>query len=116
MTTSDDPFEAAARHEEAARLRREARLATARATASGQDSRGVLVAWVVFLGPYAIWASLRAADHPWGPGVGRALTSFFFGSGAWFAFYTCWLLFLFWVWAISALNGGRRRPLSDANG
>jgi hypothetical protein len=106
VTTSDDPFERAARHEQQAWLQRE--VLAARHRAGTTDSRQVLVAIVVFAGPYALWAALRAANHSWGPSIGHALTNFFFGSGAWFATYTAWLLFLMWVWVISALNYGRR--------
>lgn len=110
--TGDDPFEAAARDEQEAWLRRE--VVAARNKAGSQDSRGVLVAFVVFAGPYTLWAALRAANHAWGPSIGHALTSFFFGSGAWFATYTAWLLFLLWVWLISALNESRRRGVPSS--
>jgi hypothetical protein len=53
MTVSDDPFESAARHEHTDQLRREAAVAAVRSslgTVSG--SRGMLIAIVVFLGPY----------------------------------------------------------------
>ena len=104
MTTSDDPFEAAARHEDEAWLRRRVLGPGGR---RARESKGVLVAFVVFGGPYGLWAAVRSTSHRWGPGVGHALTNFFFGSGFWFAAYTLWLLFLLWVWGISALSESR---------
>jgi len=101
MTSSDDPFEQAARREHADRLRREARIATVRGSIAGQDSRGMLTAIVVFLGPYLLWAALRAANHAWStPTVGKSIINFFFGSGVPFAIYTAWMLLLVWIWAI----------------
>lgn len=64
MTSSDDPFAEAARREHAERLHREARLAAVRGSIGGRDDRDVLTAIVVFLGPYLVWAALRAAG--WG--------------------------------------------------
>ena len=101
MTSSDDPFEEAARREHAERLQREARIATVRGRIGGQDSKGVLIAIVVFLGPYLLWAALRAANHAWStPTVGKSVINFFFGSGVPFAIYTAWMLLLVWIWAI----------------
>ena len=106
MTASDDPFESAARHEHADQLRREAAVAAVRSglgTVSG--SRGMLIAIVVFLGPYVPWALARAGNHAWTtPTVGRAIVGFFLGTGLPFAAYTGWLLFLVWVWAIVAAS------------
>jgi len=106
MTVSDDSFESAARHEHADQLRREAAVAAVRSslgTVSG--SRGMLIAIVVFLGPYVPWALVRAGNHAWTtPTVGRAIASFFIGTGLPFAAYTGWLLFLVWVWAIVAAS------------
>jgi hypothetical protein len=106
MTVSDDPFESAARHEHADQLRREAAVGAVRSslgTVSG--SRGMLIAIVVFLGPYVPWALVRAGNHAWmTPTAGRAIISFFFGTGLPFAAYTGWLLFLVWVWAIVAAS------------
>ena len=107
----DDPFEAAARREHADRLRREARIARVRKSISSRgnsvrrgDGSGMRTAFVVFLGPYLLWAALRAGNHAWTtPTVGRSIDSFFFGTGFWFGFYTAWMLFLLWVWAISAV-------------
>ncbi|MGH3252101.1 MAG: hypothetical protein ACRDOI_38640 [Trebonia sp.] len=65
MTVSDDPFEQAAHREHADRLHREARIAAVRGRIDGEDSEGVLIAIVVFLGPYLLWAALRAANHAW---------------------------------------------------
>jgi hypothetical protein len=102
MTSSDDPFEEAARREHADRLGREARLAAVRADISGRGGRGMLTAIVVFLGPYLLWGALRAANHAWStPTVGRSLINFFFGSGVPFAIYTAWMLLLIWTWAIT---------------
>src|SRR6201996_2071860 len=101
MTSSDDPFEQAARREHADRLRREARIATVRGSIAGQDSRSMLTAIVVFLGPYLLWAALRAANHAWStPTVGKSIINFFFGSGVPFATYTAGLLLLAWIWPI----------------
>ena len=101
MTSSDDPFEQAARREHADRLRREARIATVRGSIAGQDGRGMPTTIVVFLGPYLLWAALRAANHAWStPTVGKSIINFFFGSGVPFAIYTAWMLLLVWIWAI----------------
>jgi hypothetical protein len=106
MTIGDDPFESAARREHADQLDREAAVAAVRSglgTVSG--SRGMLIAIVVFLGPYVPWALVRAGDHAWTtPTVGRAIVSFFFGTGLPFAAYTGLLLLLVWVWAIVAAS------------
>jgi hypothetical protein len=101
MAASDDPFEEAARREHADRLHREARLATVRHRIGAGDGEGMLTAIVVFLGPYLLWAALRAANHAWStPTVGKSIVNFFFGSGIPFAIYTGWMLFLVWVWTI----------------
>ena len=106
MTVSDDPFESAAFNEHADQLRREAAIAAVRrgvGTMSG--SRGMLIAIVVCLGPYLPWALVRAGNHAWTtPTVGRAIDSFFFGTGLPFAAYTGLLLLLVWVWAIVAVS------------
>jgi hypothetical protein len=110
MTPSDDPFEQAARREHADRLRREAGIAAVRGSIGGPDSRGMPTAIVVLLGPYLLWAALRAANHAWStPAVGKSILNFFFGSGVPFAIYTAWMLLLVWVWAI-ALAGRHRTP------
>jgi hypothetical protein len=102
MTSSDDPFEEAARREHADRLHREAMTAAVRGSIGGRDSRGMLTAIVVFLGPYLLWAALRAANHAWStPTVGKSIINFFFGSGVPFAIYTAWMLLLVWIWAIT---------------
>jgi hypothetical protein len=102
MTSSDDPFEQAARREHADRLRREARVAAVRGSIAGRGGRGMLTTIVVFLGPYLLWAGLRAANHAWStPTVGKSIIDFFFGSGVPFAVYTAWMLLLAWIWAIS---------------
>jgi uncharacterized Tic20 family protein len=102
MTASDDPFEEAARREHADRLHREARIAAVRATIGRRDSGGMLTTIVVFLGPYLLWAALRAANHAWStPTVGKSIINFFFGSGIPFAVYTAWMLLLVWIWAIT---------------
>lgn len=102
MTSSDDPFEDAARQEHADRLRREARIAAARASVGRRDGRGMATAIVVFLGPYLLWVALRAANHAWStPTVGKSILNFFFGSGIPFAIYTSWMLLLVWIWAIT---------------
>ena len=61
MTSTDDPFEAAARREHADRLRREAAIAAVRGRIAGRRGRGLLTTIVVFLGPYLLWAAVRAA-------------------------------------------------------
>ena len=108
MTSSDDPFEQAARREHADRLRREARISAARDSIAGQGSRSMLTAIVVFLGPYLLWAALRAANHAWStPTVGKSIINFFFGSGVPFAIYTAWMLLLVWIWAITLASQHR---------
>jgi uncharacterized Tic20 family protein len=103
MTSSDDPFEEAARREHADRLRREARLAAVRDGFGERGGRDVLTTIVVFLGPYLLWAALRAANHAWStPTVGKSIVNFFFGSGVPFATYTAWMVLLVWVWAITS--------------
>lgn len=73
-----------------------------------QDSRGMLIAIVVFLGPYLLWAALRAANHAWStPTVGKSIMNFFFGSGIPFAIYTAWMLLLVWIWAIILVSQQR---------
>lgn len=110
MTSSDDPFEEAARREHADRLHREARITAVRGSIGGQGSNGMLTAIVVFLGPYLLWAALRAANHAWStPTAGKSITNFFFGSGVPFAIYTAWMLLLVWIWAIT-LAAQRRTP------
>jgi uncharacterized Tic20 family protein len=110
MTSSDDPVEQAARREHADRLHREARLAAVRGSIGGQDGRGMLTAIVVFLGPYLLWAALRAANHAWStPTTGKSIINFFFGSGVPFAVYTAWMLLLVWIWAIT-LAAKHRTP------
>lgn len=101
MTPGDDPFEQAARREHADRLRREARIAAVRGGIGRRDGSGMLATIVVFLGPYLLWAALRAANHAWSsPTVGKSVVNFFFGSGVPFAIYTAWMLLLVWIWAI----------------
>jgi hypothetical protein len=101
MTASDDPFEEAARREHGDRLRREAKIAAVRNGIRGHGGSGMGSAIVVFLGPYLLWAALRAGNHAWTtPTVGKSIVNFFFGSGIPFAAYTAWMLFLVWVWAI----------------
>lgn len=108
MTSSDDPFEQAARREHADRLHSERRIAALRGGISGRDSTGMLTAIVVFLGPYLVWAALRAANHAWStPTIGKAITRFFFGSGIPFAIYTAWMLLLVWAWAVTLASLGR---------
>jgi hypothetical protein len=65
MTSSDDPFEEAARREHADRVHREAMIATMRGSIGGRGSTDVRTTIVVFLGPYLLWAALRAANHAW---------------------------------------------------
>ncbi len=102
MTSSDDPFEEAARREHADRRHREATIAAVRGGIGGRGGGGMLTAIVVFLGPYLLWAALRAGNHAWStPTVGRSVINFFFGSGAPFAIYTAWMLLLVWIWAIT---------------
>ena len=102
MTSSGDPFEQAARREHADRLHREARIAAVRGGIAGQGGGEVLTAIVVFLGPYLLWAGLRAANHAWStPTAGKSIVNFFFGTGVPFAVYTAWMLLLAWAWAIT---------------
>lgn len=106
MTASDDPFEEAARREHEDRVRREARIAAVRNGIRQRRGGGTGSAIVVFLGPYLLWAALRAGNHAWTtPTVGKSIISFFFGSGIPFALYTGWMLFLIWVWAITLASG-----------
>ena len=89
MTSNDDPFEEAARREHDDRLRRDAIIAAVRGSIGGRGGRGMLTAIVVFLGPYLLWAALRAGNHAWStPTAGKSVISFFFGSGVPFAIYT----------------------------
>ena len=118
MTSSDDPFEEAARREHADRLHREARLAPVRGGFGERGARDVLTTIVVFLGPYLLWAALRAANHAWStPTAGRSILNFFFGSGVLFAIYTAWMLLLVWIWAITLASQQRtpraRQPGND---
>jgi hypothetical protein len=111
MTSSDDPFEEAARREHADRLHREARLAAVRGNIDWGDSRGMPIAIVVFLGPYLLWAALRAGNHAWStPTVGKSVINFFFGSGVPFAIYTAWMLLLVWIWVIMLAGQHHRTP------
>lgn len=117
MTSSDDPFEVAARREHAAVQN----LAGGRAGnaggwggnaggwggsaiwQSGRSGKGMLTTVMVFLGPYLLWAGLRAGSHAWAtPSVGESVVNFFFGTGVPFALYTAWMLLLLWIWAINA--------------
>jgi len=118
MTASDDPFEEAARREHDNRLRQEARIAAVRDGIRQRGGSGMGSAIVVFLGPYLLWAALRAGNHAWTtPTVGKSVVSFFFGSGIPFAVYTGWMLFLVWAWAITVASshpGPRaRQPGND---
>jgi len=109
MTSSDDLFEQAARREHADRLHREARIAAVRSGITTQGGRGMRTTIVVFLGPYLLWAALRAANHAWStPAVGKSIINFFFGSGIPFAIYTAWMLLLVWIWAI--MLASQHRP------
>ncbi len=111
MTSSEDPFEQAARGEHAARLHREARIASVRGSIAEQDGRGLPTAIVVFLGPYLLWAAVRAANHAWStPTAGKSILNFFFGSGTPFAAYTAWMLLLVWIWAITLASKQRTPP------
>ena len=111
MTSTDDPFEQAARREHSDRLHREARISAVRRDIGWQDSRGLLIAIVVFLGPYLVWAALRAANHAWStPTVGKSILNFFLGSGVPFAVYTAWMLLLVWIWAIVLASQHRTPP------
>jgi hypothetical protein len=95
MTASDDPSKEAARREHGDRLRREASIAAVRDGIRQRGGSGMRSAIVAFLGPYLLWAVLRAANHSWTtPTVGKSIVSFFFGSGIPFASYTAWMLFL----------------------
>ena len=70
----------------------------------------MLTAIVVFLGPYLLWAALRAGNHASStPTAGKSVISFFFGSGVPFAIYTAWMLLLVWIWAVTSA-GQRRTP------
>jgi hypothetical protein len=110
MTSSDDPFAEAARREHADRLHREAMISTMRGSIGGRGSTDVRTTIVVFLGPYLLWAALRAGNHAWStPTVGRSVINFFFGSGVPFAIYTAWMLLLAWIWAIT-LAGNAGHP------
>jgi uncharacterized Tic20 family protein len=110
MTSNDDPFEEAARREHADRLHREAMIAAVRGNIGGRGGRGMLTAIVVFLGPYLLWAALRAGNHAWStPTVGKSVINFFFGSGVPFAIYTAWMLLLVWAWAVT-LTSQHRTP------
>jgi hypothetical protein len=65
---------------------------------------------VVFLGPYLLWAALRAANHAWStPTVGKSILDFFFGSGIPFAIYPAWMLLLVWISAITVAGRHRTR-------
>lgn len=108
MTSGEDPFEQAARREHADRLHRETRIAAVHRGTRERDSSGLLTPIVVFLGPYLVWAALRAANHAWSvPTVGKSILNFFFGSGIPFAIYTGWMLFLVWVWAVIVASDHR---------
>jgi hypothetical protein len=118
MTVGEDPFEEAARHEHDDQLRREARIAAVRHGIRQRSGSGMGSAIVVFLGPYLLWAALRAGNHAWTtPTVGKSIISFFFGTGIPFALYTAWMLFLVWAWAITAASSHpaprARRPGND---
>jgi hypothetical protein len=105
MTSGEDPFEEAARREQADRLHREAGIAAVRGSIAGRDSSGMLPGIVAFLGPYLLWAALRAANHAWStPTIGKSVLNFFFGSGIPFAIYTAWMLLLVWAWAITVAS------------
>jgi hypothetical protein len=66
---------------------------------------------VVFLGPYLLWAGLRASNHAWStPTVGESIFNFFFGTGIPFAVYTVWMLLLVWSWAIILTVRHRTSP------
>jgi hypothetical protein len=110
MTSSDDPFAEAARREHADRLHREAMITTMRGSIGGRGGTDVRTTMVVFLGPYLLWAALRAANHVWStPTVGKSIINFFFGSGVPFAIYSAWMLLLVWIWAV-ILAGQHRTP------
>ena len=111
MTPDDDPFEEAARREHNDRLRREAKIAAVRNGIRHRSGSGMGVPIVVFLGPYLLWAALRAGNHAWTtPTVGKSIVSFFFGSGIPFALYTAWILFLVWAWAVSTATSRHPAP------
>jgi hypothetical protein len=116
MTSSDDPFAEAARREHADRMHREAMITTMRGTIGDDGSTGMRTAIVVCLGPYLLWAALRAANHVWSsPTVGKSIVNFFFGSGVLFAIYTAGMLLLVWSWAIM-LASRKRAPQARQRG
>ncbi|MGH3295193.1 MAG: hypothetical protein ACRDP7_25690 [Trebonia sp.] len=109
MTSADDPFERAAHREHVDRLHREAMITGVRDSFGERGGKDVLTAIVVFLGPYLLWAALRAANHAWStPTVGKSVVNFFFGSGIPFAIYTAWMLLLIWIWAITLASQDRK--------
>lgn len=98
----EDPFERAARREqleEAKRVAMRARMAKRMRKRFGWHDGGKGGMLAIFGFPYAIWGLVRATNHVWGePSTGKALVRFFFGSGAAFASFTVWVLFVAWLW------------------
>lgn len=103
-----DPFERAAEREEREEIVREMRKTWGIAGLVSPTS-GMTISLIVFGGPYILIALIRAAGFDFGePTWGESMVEFFFGGPRrGFGIYTGWMLFLVWVWLITAVSSRR---------
>lgn len=103
MSTTEDPFERAAKRERRAKAREAyEKYLQERGPAVGFGRAPGVGAWLrVFLLPYVVLMAIRALQFPWGePTIGDSVYEFFFGSLL-VASATIWILFLMWIWVIA---------------
>jgi len=108
MSTTEDPFERAAKHERRAKARDAyAKYLQEKGRAVGRKDPGVGAALRVFLLPYAVLMTIRALRFAWGvPTIGESVYQFFFGSLL-VASATIVILVLLWIWVITRDRGIR---------
>jgi hypothetical protein len=102
MSTTEDPFERAAKRERRAKIQESyQKYQQGKGWPLGARTPGVGTWLRVFLLPYAVLMAIRALRFPWGdPTIGDSVYEFFFGSFL-VAAATIWVLFLLWVWVIT---------------
>ncbi|MBW3587965.1 MAG: hypothetical protein KY429_00910 [Actinobacteria bacterium] len=103
MSTTEDPFERAAKRERQAKAQEAyAKLLQEKGSAPGfGKTPGAGVALRVFLLPYVVLMAIRALRFPWGePTIGDSVFQFFFGSLL-VASATIGILVLLWIWVIA---------------
>lgn len=108
MSTTEDPFERAAKRELRAKAR-ETYDKYRHGKGWGWTQTPGASTWLrVFLFPYSVVMAIRALRFPWGnPTIGESVYDFFFGSLL-VASVTIWILFLLWIWVITKDRGVRQ--------